>query len=396
MPRAWWRPRGQLRRWVADTIADGLFRQRRRAVARPQPWDDALCLVEDLGVDSLELMALATSVSQMLHLSESGVEDFLLARRRLGDWVDIAEAGLEQWSRRITFLTSGSSGLPKPCTHELASLAEEVRTWATLLPARTRILTAVPCHHIYGFLFTMLLPALMDEGDVEVVDLRGSTPAWLATAARPGDLVIGHPDFWAALARTVPRLAPDVIGVSSTAPCPEGLDQELAAAGLSSLLQVYGSTETAGVGWRVDGRLPFTLLPHWSIEGGSLVRSVHGQPHVIPAPDTLEVAGSRTFRVAGRLDQAVQVGGTNVHPARVREVLLRHPMVADAAVRLMRPDEGSRLKAFVVPRTGTHEEVISQLEAWIDDRLTAPERPKAITLGPALPMSAHGKLQDWS
>jgi long-chain acyl-CoA synthetase len=33
----------------------------------------------------------------------------------------------------------------------------------------------------------------------------------------------------------------------------------------------------------------------------------------------------------------VQVGGVNVFPERVRQVLLEHPLVVDAAVRLMRP-----------------------------------------------------------
>lgn len=393
--RPWWRSRAQVRRLVVDAIADELFRQRRRAAARPLPWDEALSLTDDLGVDSLELLALATGLSELLHLHESGVEDFLLARRRLGDWVDVAHAGLARFSARITFRTSGSSGVPQPCVHELASLAQEIPAWARLLPGRKRILAAVPCHHIYGFLFTLLLPSVLDGDVADVVDLRASTPAWLAAAARPGDLVVGHPDFWAALARTVPELPADVMGVTSTAPCPDGLAERLEAAGLSALLQVYGSTETAGVGWRLDSDAAFTLLPHWRIDGSALVRSIDGQTRTVPSPDRLERVGRDGFRVAGRVDQGVQVGGVNVHPARVRDVLLRHPLVLDAAVRLMRPEEGSRLKAFVVPRAGTHDEVLAQLEPWIETQLTTPERPKAITVGPALPKSASGKLQDW-
>ena len=70
---------------------------------------------------------------------------------------------------------------------------------------------------------------------------------------------------------------------------------------------------------------------------------------------------------------------------------------ADAAVRLMLPGEGSRLKAFVVPKPGVLDaaELQQQLRAWADAALTAPERPKAIRLGPALPRTAAGKLADW-
>jgi acyl-coenzyme A synthetase/AMP-(fatty) acid ligase len=70
--------------------------------------------------------------------------------------------------------------------------------------------------------------------------------------------------------------------------------------------------------------------------------------------------------------------------------------VADAAVRLMRPDEGIRLKTFVVPRPGAGAGFTQELRAWIDARLAPPERPKAITLGPQLPRGALGKPADWN
>ena len=71
---------------------------------------------------------------------------------------------------------------------------------------------------------------------------------------------------------------------------------------------------------------------------------------------------------------------------------------AQAAVRLMRPEEGVRLKAFVVPKdgAGTEQEPHLQLWAWIDRELAPPERPKALRFGPALPMTPEGKAADWS
>jgi long-chain acyl-CoA synthetase len=100
--------------------------------------------------------------------------------------------------------------------------------------------------------------------------------------------------------------------------------------------------------------------------------------------------------VGSRRDAAVQVGGVNVFPERVRQVLIEHPQVVDAAVRLMRPDEGLRLKAFVVPRPDAGAGFTQELRAWIDTRLAAPERPKAITLGQQLPRGQLGKAADWS
>lgn len=397
--RPWWQPLGVLRRFTFDLLADEMERGRRGGKLRRETWRDDLRLDADLGVDSLELLALATALAEALHLGESGIEDYLLARRTLGEWVEIAALGLERYSACLTFRTSGSTGRPKPCVHGLAALAQEARHLATLFPARRRVLSAVPAHHIYGFLFSVLLPQELGLCAEDVLDLRVSTPAWLARGAQPGDLVIGHPEFWGAVARTVPRLPADVVGVTSTAPCPDDVCEAVESAGIARLVQVYGASETAGIAARGSHREPYTLFPYWRLAAnGVLTRRLRaGAEHVIAGQDHLVPCGDGQVHLGPRLDQAVQVGGINVFPARVREVLQRHPAVQDAAVRLMRPDEGTRLKAFVVPREGamSGEALLAQLQRWIDVELTTAERPKAIRLGSALPVTASGKPADW-
>ena len=398
----WWQDRGALRRYVADLVADELARERRQAPPRVLPWADELRLVDDLGVDSLELMALATALAEALHLHESGIEDYLLARRTLGDWVDIATVGLSRFSERLTFRTSGSTGLPRPCVHTLATLQQEARHLATLFPGRKRLLSAVPAHHIYGFLFTVLLPRELGLAGDAVLDLRASTPAWLARGARPGDLVVAHPDFWRAAGRALPLLPADVIGATSTAPCPDDVAEAMTAAGLAHLVQVYGASETGGVGARASHREDYALFPHWRLDPADAHRLLRTMPdggeQAFVVQDTLQPRGERRFRLGGRHDHAVQVGGINVFPARVREVLRRHPAVEDAAVRLMRADEGTRLKAFVVPRRGfqVQADLLADLRRWIDRELAVAERPKAIRLGESLPVTSTGKYADWS
>lgn len=397
----WWQSRPGLRRFVSDLVEDELVRQRRCGLARQQPWSEDLALEQDLGVDSLELMALATALAGALHLHESGIEDYLLARRSLGDWVDIAQAGLDRFSAQLTFRTSGSSGVPKPCSHALASLLQESSQHARLFAGRRRILSAVASHHIYGFLFNLLLPRALGLDSDAVCDIRGSSPAWLARGAQPGDLVVGHPAFWQALGRTVPLMPPDVVGVTSTAPCPEDVSQAVEAAGIARLFHIYGSSETAGIGWRDCWRQPYRLFDHWSFSADrpdELLRHGPGPGQLrVGCQDRLERSGDGTFRVGARLDDAVQVGGINVFPSRIASVLCRHPGVAVATVRLMRPDEGNRLKAFVVPTAQVRDGplFLIELNRWIGSQLAVPERPKAIRLGDRLPAAASGKLSDW-
>lgn len=407
----WWTVRPALLRFVADLVAAELAALRHDPLLLPDGWTEALSLQHDLGMDSLELLHVAGALSSALQMHHSGIEDYLLARRTLGDWVDLAGVALGQHDAALTFSSSGSTGQPKRCGHAITTLEQEAQALAALFPGRRRLLAAVPGHHIYGFLFTQLLPRHLGLDAAQVVSVRPQLPAALARLAAPGDLVIGHPQFWQAALAGGQAFPADVIGVSSTAPCPDEVAAAAGPCGLAALFQVYGSSETGGLGWRTSQREDYRLLPHLERDGdgdgndngagagGGIVRALpDGRVERLQAQDALVWSGPRSFGVGARHDGAVQVGGVNVFPARVRDALLEHPEVLDCAVRLMRPDEGVRLKAFIVRRAGgagSEQDFLRRLRFWIDQRLPAPERPKALAIGPALPRGIMDKPADW-
>jgi len=398
--RAWWQEESALHRVVADLVAAELA-QARPGRARPaSPWSAGLDLARDLGADSLDLTGAATALADLFQFGRSGTGDALLGRPVLSDWIDAARAGLSAFDAELVFRTSGSSGMPKRCAHRLGDLWREVDELARLLPGRRRVLAAVPAHHIYGFLFTVLLPQALAQPsneNVPVHELRTASPAALGALLRPGDLVVAHPDLWRQVAALGLAFPADVVGVSSTAPCPDEVARALAEGGLR-LVQVYGSSETAGVGWREAAGEPYRLFPYWRRAGeGALERAGRdGASERFPLQDRVAWSDPRCFLPAGRIDQAVQVGGTNVFPAYVAEVLGMHPAVFACRVRLMRPDEGTRLKAFVVPRAAEDTAALrADLPGWIAARLTPPECPVAFSFGPALPRGPGGKPTDW-
>jgi len=397
--QAWWQAESALRRVVVDLVAAEL------ALARPGrslpalPWPAGIDLVHDLGADSLDLMGAATSLGDLLQFGQAGMEDTLLGRPLLAGWIDAARASLARFDGQLVFRTSGSSGMPKRCAHRLDSLWREAGELARLLPGRRRVLSAVPAHHIYGFLFTVLLPqADRAAAPLPVLDVRGNSPAALASLVQPGDLVVAHPDWWRQVAALGLAFPPDVVGVTSTAPCPDEVALALAGGGLR-LVQVYGSSETAGVGWREAAGEAYRLFPYWwTVDGVSIARPGEGGAvESYALQDRLEWIDAERFMPAGRIDQAVQVGGTNVFPAYVAEVLALHPAVAECQVRPMRPDEGVRLKAFVVPREPDTDAAAlrTTLSGWIAERLTPAERPAAFSFGTALPRQRSGKPADW-
>ena len=393
----WWQHAPALTDVVRDLVGAELAAARPgRSLPLPSAWPPDPDLAADLGADSLDLMGAATSLADLLGFARTGLQDALLAQTRLADWIAAARASLAVDDTTLTFRTSGSSGAPKRCGHRLASLWREVDALVQLVPGRRRILAAVPGHHIFGFLFTVLLPQASGV-PLSVIDLRGASPAALAGLLAPGDLVVAHPDFWGQVAALGPAFAQDVIGVSSGAPCPDATTLALAAGGLR-LLQIYGSSETAGVGWRDGAGEAYRLLPYWrrGVLENTIERTLDGEPERFALQDRLDWIDEGRFVPNGRIDQAVQVGGTNVYPAYVAEVLGMHPGVLDCVVRPMRADEGTRLKAFVVAAEGLAPASLrAELDGWIAERLMPAERPAAFSFGPALPRQPNGKPADW-
>jgi 4-coumarate--CoA ligase (photoactive yellow protein activation family) len=364
-----------------------------------QPTNPALN--QDLGrldLDSLEFLDLVTVVAVQFHLHETGLDERLLAHRRLRDWVETILQSRARWDESISFQTSGSTGRPKLCSHPLALLEQEIVFFAEQLRDCRRVLSAVPSHHIYGFLFSVMLPALLN---IPVRDVRGALPGSVLRRARAGDLIVGHPAFFDLATRGPVTVAADVIAISSTGHCPAPVWQRLGQVGLARIIEVYGASETAGIGLRQALDEPFRLLPHWSRDARSSDRIIRqdarGKPLSAELPDHVQWLAEDYFQVAGRRDGAVQIGGVNVFPSHVQNRIREHPEVADALVRLASDDQGGRLKAFVVPGPACHDpgQLPARLHAWLAERLPAVERPRAITIGPQLPRSALGKPMDW-
>ena len=383
-------------RITLDLLAHELSRSRGESAAAlgRDGWGEATRLDGDglggdgLDLDSLERMDAASAMSELFHLHEYGAEDYLLALRSVGEWCDLIEQSLAATGERLTFQTSGSTGEPKRCTHALADLWAEAAGWARMFPATPRVVATVPAHHIFGTIFTALLP-----------DLLGCAVATGTAAVRDapaGTLVVGTPTHWAYLARALLAFPDGLAGVTSTAPMPASLAHRLRGQRLGRLVEVYGSSETGGVAMREREDAAYRLLDGWtSSPDGSLDRLLStGEHATLASPDHLRWLDDRHFVLEGRRDGAVQIGGVNVFPGRVRDVLLAHAGVAEAAVRLER--EAGRLKAFVVPAGDADPEgLAAELDRWCGDRLTAVERPRRWAVGGALPVNGMGKGADW-
>jgi fatty-acyl-CoA synthase len=96
--------------------------------------------------------------------------------------------------------------------------------------------------------------------------------------------------------------------------------------------------------------------------------------------------------VLGRDDDMVVIGGENVYPGQVEDVLLGHPSVQDVAITAADdPAYGVKLVAHVVGEAGL-EARTEELKALVRDRLARFAVPREFRFVQALPRNATGKV----
>ena len=342
---------------------------------------------DGLGLDSLEQLGALGALGETF-----GLDDASLGAERprtVGDWIDWIMAGHEADDGRITVMTSGSTGTARRCVHPLGTLLDEAAYLASRFADRQRVIAMVPANHLYGMIWTALLPSALG---VPVVMRTLGTALDLV----PGDLVVAVPDQWRAASRMARRFPDDIVGVSSAGTLDDHIANDLLAAGLSLMIDVYGSSETGAIALRQAPDAMYELLPRWSLipHGDHDWHLMDGGGAPTEMPDLIERFGERSLRPIGRRDGAVKVAGLNVWPSHVAEVLQRADGVVDVAVRL---HPNGRLKAFVVPEEGLEaNEFASRLDRFVVQNLNDHERPRSFRFGTALPRNAMGKLEDWT
>jgi amino acid adenylation domain-containing protein len=144
------------------------------------------------------------------------------------------------------------------------------------------------------------------------------------------------------------------------------------------------------------------------VAGSGVARGYLGRPDLTAerfVPDPFGGAGGRLYRSGdlarrlengdleylGRIDHQVKIRGFRIELGEVEAAVLSHPAVREAVV-LVREEEpgGRRLVAYVVPREKGIE--TAALRAYLKERLPDFMVPSALVEIPAIPLTAHGKV----
>lgn len=98
------------------------------------------------------------------------------------------------------------------------------------------------------------------------------------------------------------------------------------------------------------------------------------------------------FYIVGRKKEMIIVGGFNIYPQEIEEVLYEHPCIQEAAViGIPNPTGDEIVKAFIVAKDG--EEIdVEEIRNYCYSQLTRYKVPKEIEIIEALPRNTVGKI----
>lgn len=268
----------------------------------------------------------------------------------------------------VPFHTSGSTSSPKTVVKSFESLAREVayhrKALARVLERRPLFLSTVEPQHMYGTLWTRLLPR---AAECPVVEDVISTPEALLDKMKSAEsvFIVTTPTFidrFAAYAALydVPRNCVEI--TTSGALLSAGTSAAARRIFGRAPLEIFGSTETGGVAVRrqdVDNpaSAEWKVLPPVKVSSGEdgclVVKSPFSFRRSFTMGDAVEMsADGRGFRLLGRRDRLVKIAGQRLHLPEMEDVVRSLPDVADAALCELDGARGACLGAVVVPADG--------------------------------------------
>ena len=252
----------------------------------------------------------------------------------------------------LTLFSSGSTGEPKAISKAWPQLEAELRVQMALWGERlagTRVLASVSHQHIYGLLFRILLPlGLGIPFDRRSIDY----PEQLALQTAPWCL-IASPAFLSRLDPAIAAAGCRLI-VSSGGPLQPGDAQQARQLFGQLPVEIFGSSETGGIGWRQRHReqTPWTALPGVEVrvspDQGLLLRSPFLEENDWLACADRIALHEEGFELLGRQDRIVKLEEKRISLDEVEARLQALAEVESAAVLALQQGHRQILGAVLV------------------------------------------------
>ncbi len=301
----------------------------------------------------------------------------------------------------LQLFTGGSTGSSKIWSKTAANIFGEARFMAESYQIRAAdtILATVNPSHIYGLLFSVVVPLI---SRCRVVAENPSFPAEIIRYAeqQAATLLVSVPAHYRVLKG---RCFPDSLrlALSSAGMLPEEHNSGFCEANPAGIVEIYGSTETGGIAQRNRSRGAMSFSPFPSVncyieDERLFVQSPFLSPDLprneegfFLSGDRVRQEAGRSFSLHGRADAVTKVAGVRVDLDEVREVMLEQPGV-DECVVLGLEDQGGRGSRIAALVRGDEID-LKRIRKALGQRLDPAALPKLIRVVSAIPVTGTGK-----
>lgn len=331
----------------------------------------------------------------------------------------------------VLLYTSGTSGTPKGVVLSHRNLASNVLGVKEILHVDNNIrsLGILPVFHSFGLTAGVLLP-LMIGGCYVPFPTTNPTDILQAMETYRINCLKLVPSLARFLARAQAKAKKDIhlaVAASGGEKMLPEIGEAFEAAFGTPLLEGYGLTETSpvvsfntgdarrisSVGKALPGTQVVIVNPETRqpvpagdegevcIKGPGVMLGYHNRPQ-----ETAEVLTDGLFHtgdmgkvdpdgylyITGRLKEMIIVGGENVWPAEVENVLIKNPDVAEAGViGITHPRSGEQVMACVTLKEGRSVEEAA-LQTFCRENLAGFKVPKKIKIVEKMPHTPTGKV----
>jgi len=308
-------------------------------------------------------------------------------------------------------LTSGSGGVPRPVRLTRTNVAAAVSASRERLGngRDDRWLLALPLFHVGGL---SVLWRSAEAGGAVVIHQEFEA-ARVVAAMKDGSITVASlvPTM---LHRILDTDAGSYRGMRAVLLGGAAASRDLVERGLEvglPILQTYGMTETCSQiatvapgeaveslgtagpplqGFKIDTGV--AGVGEIVVSGPSVSPGYLGEPDRVgghPTGDIGYLDDSGRLVILGRADDMVVIGGENVYPAGVADVLNRHESIERVEIVGIPDPEWGQVLAAIAVGAGVSA---AELEHWAQDRLPRHEIPKQWTFVDELPLLRSGKL----
>jgi acyl-CoA synthetase (AMP-forming)/AMP-acid ligase II/3-hydroxymyristoyl/3-hydroxydecanoyl-(acyl carrier protein) dehydratase len=314
---------------------------------------------------------------------------------------------LDLHTNKVILFTSGSSGAPKRVEKTLFQLDSEVLSleaqWGEKLK-NYPVVSSVPHYHIYGLLFRLLWPVFASRTFVSE-DLTAPDRLFSRIRQVGPVVLISSPAHLTRIPSLVDLqdIAPHIACIfSSGSPLPPEAAAQFGKSMNMLPIEVYGSTETGGIGWRQGESLwtPFSsVITRLSVDGTLEVRSPYteGQDWV-RTEDRARIEEDGQFLISGRADQIAKIEGKRVSLDEVAARLNEHPWVETSKIVLLEKIRTTLGAVVVLSKEGRKQQsqldkikIVASLKEHLSQWLEPVVMPRAWRFVSHMPMSDRGK-----